>query len=158
MVEKVEHSCDSVTFDKTAPLPLSSQDRGVRGCKTTGCRNNVAPRRSVCWSCRYRAWEQKYPMQAVYKKWKSNVKRRKIPFSVSFEEFKDFCNETDYMNKRGLGPTDMVIDRIDSTKGYTRSNMQALTQTENGKKSIGEKKYKQEQKPFVYVVDPDCGF
>lgn len=74
-------------------------------------------------------------MRSVYSMKKSDAKRRGIDFNWTFEQFKQFCKDTGYMEKKGKGPDDYVIDRIRAWEGYQPDNVQLLTQKENSKKA-----------------------
>jgi hypothetical protein len=68
-------------------------------CKTPGCRNKRALHRSVCHKCASRKYRENNPMRASYQHLKDNAKRRGIYFDLTFEEFVQFCYETDYIAK-----------------------------------------------------------
>lgn len=61
-----------------------------------------------------------------------NVEKKE--FKLTFEEFKKFAIETNYIQGKGKNKTSYHIDRIDETKGYTIDNIQVLTNSENVKK------------------------
>ena len=108
----------------------------MRKCATKFCRNDAAKGRRYCHKCRKAKWRKKNPMKAAYDNLKSNAKRRGKHFDLTFEEFKEFAVEVDYLNTSGKQATSITIDRIDETKGYTRDNIQALTNRENVQKYL----------------------
>lgn len=65
---------------------------------------------------------------------RSNAKRRNKVFTLTLEQFKQFCEETDYINKRGKTGKSASIDRIDNNKGYEIGNIRILTLSENSAK------------------------
>jgi hypothetical protein len=50
------------------------------------------------------------------------------------EQFKQFCQETNYIAGKGRTLLSYSIDRIDNTKGYTIDNIRVITVTENSRK------------------------
>lgn len=84
-----------------------------------------------CEKCRRRDWVKNNPERDKFNNLKGNAKRRKIPFNLSFAEFKLFCDQNDYVSKVGRSKTSMTIERIRRHEGYQFDNLQALTNTEN---------------------------
>jgi hypothetical protein len=67
---------------------------------------------------------------------------------LTIDEFRRFCEETDYIALKGKTASCLSIDRVDASKGYEIGNIQTLTQTENGRKAHVDKKlssYQQEE-------------
>jgi hypothetical protein len=85
---------------------------------------------------RVKKWRKNNPIMAAYQAHKSNAKRRGIPSELTFEQFKEFALEIQYMVKKGIYKNSLHIDRIDESKGYTVDNIQALENTKNIKKSL----------------------
>lgn len=82
-------------------------------------------------SRRYRA---KNPIRYAYHNLKSNSKRRGKEFDLTFEQFKEFCYKTNYIQGKGITKDSYSIDRKDNDKGYTIDNIRILTVSENSKK------------------------
>lgn len=111
-------------------------------CKHEFCNKN-ANTKGYC-KKHYAAFMAKqYPYKNAYSRLKSNAKRRAIPFYLTLEEFKQFADSTGYINRRGRTKYDLHIDRIDCTKGYSKDNIQVLTNLQNARKGVLEKLYKQ---------------
>ena len=66
---------------------------------------------------------------------KHNAKRRQKEFDLTYEQFIEFCIETDYLVGKGKTKHSYSIDRIDNSKGYTLSNIRILTLSANSQKS-----------------------
>lgn len=64
----------------------------------------------------------------------ANAKRRNKPCYLSFEDFKDFCVETNYMAGKGRTKKSYSIDCIINDLGYIRGNLQRLSLSDNSKK------------------------
>lgn len=79
-------------------------------------------------------WIKKNPIRAAYLDLKNNAKRRGKDFKLTFEQFKQFCIKTKYIDVKGRGKESYHIDRIDENKGYTIDNIQILTNSQNVKK------------------------
>ena len=100
------------------------------------CNNISAKNRNECNTCKNRKYAKKNPLKYSYNSLKSNSKRRGKSFNLTFEQFKKFCIETEYLNKKGIYKNSYHIDRIDESKGYSIDNIQLLTNTKNVKKYV----------------------
>lgn len=100
-------------------------------CQTPGCRNNC--RGKICETCVSRNKRQKNPIRYAYETLRSNVYRRKGKawFYLTFEEFKQYAVETEYIGKKGITKVGYHIDRMDDTMGYFIGNIQPLTNVLN---------------------------
>jgi hypothetical protein len=91
---------------------------------------------------------------ASYHILKWNAKRRDIDFGITIEEWKQFCEDTGYLELRGPDGEDMTVDRKDGTIGYIYSNLQMMTRLENIKKGQDERKRgKHWKRKFLSDVD-----
>lgn len=85
-------------------------------------------------------------MKAAYQTLKYNTTRRAKeqgrpkPFTITFEDFKEFCIETKYMAGKGRSKTSYTIDCIKEELGYVRGNLQKLTKSDNSKKEQARRK------------------
>lgn len=109
-------------------------------CATKFCRNKKAKHRSLCNKCRSANYRKNDIARYVYTNLRTNAKRRSKDFSLTFEEFKKFCDETDYLRLRGRNAGRMTIDRIKNDKGYSYDNIQMMELTLNVKKYLVENK------------------
>ena len=90
-----------------------------------------------------RRWREHSPLKAAFATLRNNAKRRGIEFTLSLPDFALFCEQTNYLALKGLGPDDMTIDRINNYKGYEAGNIQMLTRRENSKQGRkGKPEYK----------------
>jgi hypothetical protein len=64
----------------------------------------------------------------------NNAKRRGKVFTLTLEEFEKFCQETDYIAKKGVKKKSLTIDRERNEEGYTVDNIRALPNDENARK------------------------
>lgn len=100
--------------------------------KKTGCIHN---KNRKCNTCASRERRAKNPMFYAYDTLRGNVYRKhgRHFFYLTFEEFKQFAYETEYIGKKGITKTGYHVDRIDPTMGYFVGNIRALTNTLNQK-------------------------
>ena len=91
-------------------------------------------------------WKQKQkysnPARYHYDLLKSNAKRRKKEFTISFEYFKKFCEDTNYLQLKGKMADSLSIDRINDELGYVEGNIQVLTLRNNSRKEYVDWKIK----------------
>jgi len=55
-------------------------------------------------------------------------------FTLTIEQFKQFCTRTEYLLYKGITKSGYTIDRINHERGYEIDNIQVLTNSENVKK------------------------
>lgn len=99
-----------------------------------GCNKSAARDSNYCYACQKKAYREAHPVKAAYQGLKSGAKRRGKEFTLTLEEFEQFCIATEYIIKKGRSKDSYSIDRIDVTKGYTLDNIQVLTVSKNSKK------------------------
>lgn len=102
-------------------------------CKTKFCRNRA---KGYCHTCLSRRKRERNPIRYAYDTLKQNCKRRKGAgwFELTFEEFKQFAIETDYVSKKGVTKKSYTIDCKDQTMGYFIGNIRVVSQSENSRK------------------------
>lgn len=106
----------------------------MKRCAQKYCRSQSAGTRALCHKHAKQKYRKDNPMKAAYQNLKSNAKRRGKEFTITFEHFKEFCIETDYMVGKGRASTSYHIDRDDETKGYIPGNLKRRTNAENNRK------------------------
>jgi len=123
-------------------------------CKTKYCGRRVKSGK-VCNTCRVRKWREENKSRSSYLNLKHNSLRRGIEFQLTFEEFQQFCYETDYLQGVGKKKTSFSIDRIDPEKGYILSNLQVLTLQENSRKGRKYLSYDYQYPEYARVIQSD---
>lgn len=123
----------------------------LKQCKNSYCKNKAAKGRNYCHGCTKRKWAKRNPLRYAYNNLKSNAKRRNKYFDLTFEEFKKFAIETDYLYGKGKTKSSYTIDRIDEDGGYTLKNIQVLTNENNIRKYL-EWKYNDEKKKMEFMT------
>jgi len=117
-------------------------------CATPWCRNRKAEKTThytnasgkiivyksylpYCWKCKSRRLKEKHPRTYVFNMLRQRAKQRKMPWTVTSAQFKEFCDRTHYIELRGCGKGYYTIDRIDSNRGYHANNIQMLEFLDN---------------------------
>lgn len=75
------------------------------------------------------------PIKAKFYNIKHHAKARGIGFFLTFEEFNEFCNRTQYHIKIGREANCFSLDRIRGDMPYSADNIQLKTVSENSAKS-----------------------
>ena len=120
-------------------------------CKKTHYRKD----RNLCFKCKHEREKKRDPYGYHYRNLRSNAKRRGIGFSLTLDQFKEFCIRTEYLNGVGRSSESLTIDRIRSYEGYHKDNIQVLTNGDNVRKKWIEWHGKNEDgsNRFRYVSD-----
>jgi len=106
-----------------------------KDCEECG-KYECSPHRKICSHCIYLKRKERDPQRVAYTNLKAHAKVRGKEFSLTLEEFRQFCIKTLYLNNSGTGRDSYHIDRIDETRGYTADNIQCITNVQNVKKYI----------------------
>src|ERR1035437_5243365 len=117
-------------------------------CITKGCLNETGLQRKTCYKCEKRKYRAKYPLKYWYDTLKMNAKRRRKPFTLTLEQFTEFCKRTGYIEKKGKTAESLSVDRIKASEGYHASNIQAITLSDNSKKMHDDKMKPKDNCPF----------
>lgn len=120
-------------------------------CAAKGCKKEVV-NRTLCSTHSSQKSRLKDPVKYAFHCKRNRAKQRGIFWDLTIEEWREFCHETEYMNKKGKTIGSFDVDRIieGKTPGYTRNNIQILEKIENIKKY---KKYDVQSKKAVEVIE-----
>lgn len=102
-------------------------------CWTRDCKNDARKGKRYCGSCSNKKYREKYPLKYWYTTLKSNAKRRRKPFTLTLEQFGEFCMKTGYDEKKGKTADSLSVDRIKPWLGYSADNIRAITLSDNSK-------------------------
>lgn len=105
-----------------------------------GCLKPRDGTKRFCPRHRHRYDKANRPIYYTYQILRNNAKKRGKEFSITLDEFREFCIETGYMQLKGRMATSATIDRIDPTKGYEKGNIRILSNEANGRKGATEDK------------------
>ena len=103
----------------------------------------------MCYRHYQQSYRKKNPELYAYRALKANAKRRGKHFDLTFEQFKEFCVRTKYLVGKGIEKDSFTIDRVEEHLGYTVSNLQVLTNSQNVKKRYLQ--YNWVEKSFTVV-------
>lgn len=108
-------------------------------CHVKWCTNDARIRSNgkpakMCYRHESRRRKEVDPEAYTFYKWKHNSKARGIENTVTLAQFRKFCAETSYIEKKGRGGGDATIDRIRNAEGYHIGNLQVLEKSENSAK------------------------
>lgn len=114
-------------------------DKKKKGlCCAYRCRKKPAKRDRFCPMHRHRFRKHNDPEAYTFYALKSNAKRRGIEFTLTLMQFREFCQTTGYIEKKGKHPRAMTIDRHINSIGYTEDNIRCISLNENSSKSCYE--------------------
>ena len=113
----------------------------VRGiCGQCGSKYTpTSPRHNYCsQDCQQKSWRERNPLVMKWRGWKASADRRGLEFSISEEDL-DYPKYCPYLglelayspNEGGILPNSASLDRIDSTKGYVKGNVQIISNRAN---------------------------
>lgn len=104
-------------------------------CCAYGCSNKpIKKKGGLCHKHYRRKRREEDPVGVRYNNFKGNAKKRNIPFDITLDEFRSFCQKTGYIITKGKRGQNATIDRINNSKGYTIDNIQLLTNRQNASK------------------------
>ncbi len=96
-------------------------------------------------------WRKNNPLKYAYSNLKSNSKRRGKEFTITYDQFEQFCHECEMLTGKGRIRKGYTVDRIENDKGYTYDNIQKLTRVQNSKKGTKSFVYDYQTKTAYYV-------
>lgn len=110
-------------------------------CCAYGCKND--PIKKKCGLCHkhYSIHSRiKDPVLNRYVNFRGNALRREKEFTITLQEFRDFCQKTGYIIEKGKRGRNCSIDRINNNQGYHIENVQIMSAINNTKKYHNEDK------------------
>ena len=78
------------------------------------------------------------PIGTRYSQFKNNAGTRHKDFSITIEQFRQFCIDTGYLIVKGRRGKNSTIDRIKNEFGYHIWNIQLLTIRQNSSKGCSD--------------------
>lgn len=133
----------------------SKKARGL--CATRNCTHKHEPQRNYCGTCRCRRSRAANPMYAAFKALRDNATRRHKEFTLTFEQFKQFAIEVDYIKRKGRSNRAYHIDRKDNNKGYTIDNIRVLTGLQNRRKYTKSLHYDYQTQTACHITNTGAG-
>lgn len=105
--------------------------KAVHLCAVPFCRKRRAKGKSICPKHHTDWYRATHPVAYFYNLLRARARRRKVLFNLSLSEFAKFCEDTDYLAKKGRFASDLSIDRKREHEPYQADNIQVLTVGEN---------------------------
>lgn len=131
-------------FKPVNPKTLA-KNKALGICRHWGCSRPARPGRSDCNTCSSRKVRMKDPLGYLFRQVKESARKRSIPFLLTREQFKDFCDRTGYLEKKGRNPDDLTIDRIDSSGPYSVENIRVLNWLDNSSRTYESRELPEEE-------------
>lgn len=129
-------------------------------CDTKYCRYPARKGGKKCSRCHRAGLKEKNPVYVAWQTTKSNAKRRGKRFVITLEEFREFCEETGYLELKGKDADSASIDCIIDEIGYAKGNIECLALRDNTLKRHKKVIYDWVHREYILVersiaVDPD---
>lgn len=101
-------------------------------CCAYGCKSKpIAKKAGLCHKHYHIHRRIVDPVYDRYLNFRGNALRRKKSFEITLEQFRDFCEKTGYIIKKGMRGKNCTIDRINNNLGYSIENIQLITNKAN---------------------------
>lgn len=129
--------------EKDIPIEkIFNFSNGKKGelCRVKFCRKPRRAGKRLCCRCEQHAWRVRNPTKAAFRCIKDRAVRKKISFTLTFEEFREIAEATGYVESKGRRADQLHLDRIDARKGYSADNVRVITCSENSRKGAYEKR------------------
>lgn len=88
----------------------------------------------VCQTCACRLYRANNPAKEAYRQIKDRARRRNQIFKITFTEFLEVIEGTEYLTRRGTGINELHLDREKVHLGYVKGNLRVITAAENLRK------------------------
>lgn len=108
----------------------------MKKCIVKFCRHKVPLHHhsDKCGKHKSQAYKILHPIKYTFNKIKQRAKERGHEFTLTIEEFTQFVNSTEYMERKGRSKYSLSIDRKNPTEGYHIWNIRVLPYGENSRK------------------------
>jgi hypothetical protein len=103
-------------------------------CTAARCSNKRGSKFRLCPKHSSRLYKFKDLAAYTYNLRKQRAKARNKPFSITLEEFREFCEESGYLLLKGKKAGSASIDCIVNSLGYAKGNLRMISLSDNAKK------------------------
>lgn len=139
MMASVDEFFDTVT--------AGSKDSSL--CCVKFCRSRRGGPHRLCHAHRMAKWRAENPIKSQFNILRDSARKRRIEFSLTFEQFKSMCMSTNYHEQSGCEAHCLQVDRVDAVRGYSIDNIQIITTSENTAKGNRERKHREYQRALL---------
>src|SRR5690242_8318139 len=101
-------------------------------CSVAYCNNKATGK--MCSTCRSRKARMSDPVRYSFNNLRNRAKQRGLVFTITLEQFRDWCHKVKYIGFKGRSSESFTIDRIHNDLGYHIDNIQVMTKGANVKK------------------------
>lgn len=101
-------------------------------CAVKHCTNKCSGK--MCGSCRSRKSRISDPVRYAYNNLKNRANQRSVLFTITLEQFREWCCKVKYIGFAGRSSESYTIDRKYNDVGYHIDNIQVMTKSNNIKK------------------------
>lgn len=135
---------------KSLEFQISEAKRKAKKeCCALRCKNHpIEKKKGLCHKHYARYLKIKDPVYDRYNHFKNNALKRKKVFTITLEQFREFCQRTGYIIKKGMRGKNCTIDRIKNNLGYHIDNIQIKSNLANIKKYHTFDKFDKDYTPF----------
>lgn len=136
-------------------ISIPKKEAGIYCCAYS-CKNKPSPKKAGLCSKHYHIHRRiKDPVYDRFVNFRGNAAKRPwkggigIPFSITLNQFREFCEKTGYIIKKGMRGRNCSIDRIRNWEGYHIDNIQIKSIQAN------VRKYHDHDKHFTELPETD---
>lgn len=116
-----------------------TKKKAGRFCCAYACENKPIDKKGgLCHKHFARKRREEDPVGTRYLQFKGNARTRNKVFTITPEQFNNFCEENQYIVKKGRRGQNATIDRIKNKFGYHIWNIQILTNRRNASKGTSD--------------------
>lgn len=125
--------------DKRARLYDMQPAKNKRGlCAVRFCRGHKLKSRRICSRCQHRRRAVNDPIGYAYEIVQTNARRRGKEFTISRAYFRELCEKTDYLLRKGRKIDSLTLDRINPSLGYVKGNVRVVELWLNSSRSMDD--------------------
>jgi hypothetical protein len=103
-------------------------------CHVAHCTNKTTGTTKLCSTCRSRKCRKADPVRYAYNNLRNHAEARGILFTITLDQFREFCRKVNYIGFKGRSAESYTIDRRHEDIGYHIDNIQVLSNSNNVKK------------------------
>lgn len=98
-------------------------------CAVAYCKNKCKGK--MCSTCRSRKSRLADPVRYAFNNLRNRAKQRGLIFTITLEQFREWCVKVEYIGFKGRSSTSYTIDRRYNDLGYHIDNIQVLEKRDN---------------------------